>query len=956
MIQRKFVVDIHAAYQLNTSRERIGHYDILPCGSCLVAVLCSDRVGEGIAYIGSSDACRLLYDGSSVALVNLYAAVRHGRFLAVIIEDSGIDNELALRTIIYGYIEAKNGLCACCDSTRRESDRLSVCVVGVVYRCRTVLLHIARKGNTIGDSVGYGHVLPISGSCCAVFQADRIGNRITNCCGGLVCGLAARMTICRTIFNIHTVICTTLVRRIAAADEGGIFNVHTVGIAVDSHIKTDCLGLVRRDLTERYGQGLAGIVVLIFCGVAVYGYIAAESQSVRNGIGHNRVTDIHIRTGRIRCVYGVGDRIANLGNGFVCGLGNGQQRVTVCDCYTIVLVLHRVCIIRGQRCKVLDDGVVRGFVYRCGKADDLLCVRLNRADIDGQQAGIFIVGVIVGVLAVQRDRTVFKGQPSRKNIGDNAVLNRNSCGIVVLYGQRVRDLIAYAGRGLVRRLVDLRLCLAVTNGYAVVLAAGVRRIVGLHHSGVVNGLAISGGVDYCDESYRCTFFHAEITNLDGQHAGRFVIAVIVGQLAVQRNRAVLHIQSVGNGIGQHSVLDCHACELAVCQLDGISHLIANIGSGLVRSLGNFRLGLAVTDLNALVLALGVLDVIAGEDSDVVYGLAVSRFIDGHGESYGAGSVRLQIADHNRQLATGVVIAVRIGLAIHLNAAVYEVKFSRNGICHFSVFDLVNSTVTVADLDGVGDLVTDIRGFLIRSLGHIRRGIAFLDIYAIVLVLVNVGFLAVRSGHITVRTLGNSGVVNRLIVHIAIDFRLESDSYRLTGGNITEVYGQRTVLDGMGSSYIVHIDTALNKGHAGRNFIGQHDTFPCGTCFLIVRQLDRVGDFLAYLCVLDACRLFDGRERITGAVPVSDRADIAAILIRRNGLRRGFCLARCSDGLSDLLAVRIHEFFNDDVVLAIVVLRVMPFLSDMGYRCFHKVSIAPERFCKIVVRISHMQCL
>ena len=764
------------------------------------------------------------------------------------------------------------------------------------------------------------------------------------------------MTVCHTILNIHTVIRTSLVRRIAAADEGGIFNVHTVSIAVHSYIKADSLGLIRRDLTERYDQGLAGIVVLIFCGVAVYGYIAAEGQSVRNGIGHYRVTDIHISAGRIGSVYGVGDRITNLGGGFICGLGNGQQSVTVRDCYAIILVLHRVCIVRGQRCKVLDGGVVSGFVHRCGEADALLCVRLNRADIDGQQAGILIVGIIVGVLAIQRDRTVFKGQSSRKNIGDNAVLTRNSCGIVVLYGQRVHDLIAHAGRGLVCSLVDLRLCLTVTNGYAVVLAAGVRRVVGLHNGGVVDSLAVSGGIHYRNESYRRAFLNAEITDLDGQHAGRFIITVIVGQLAVQRNRAVLHIQSVRNGISQHSILDRYACELAICQLDGVSHFIANIGSGLVRSLSNFRLGLAVTDLNALVLTLGVLDVITGEDSSVVYSLAVSRLVDGHSESYGAGSVRLQIADLHRQLAAGVVVAVRIGLAIDLHAAVYEVKFSRNGICHFSVFDLVNSTVTVTDLDRVGDLVTDIRGFLIRSLGHIRRGIAFLDIHAIVLVLVNVGFLAVRSGHITVRTLGNSGVVDRLIVHIAVDFCLESGNHGLASGNITEVYGQRTVLDGMGSSYIVHIDAALNKGHAGRNFIGQHDTFPCGTCFLIVRQLDRVGDFLAYLCVLDACRLFDGRERITGAVPVSDRADIAAILIRRNGLRRGFCLACCSDGLSDFLAVRIHEFFNDDVVLAIVVLRVMPFFGGMGYRCFHEVCIAPERFCKIVVRISHIQCL
>ena len=624
MIQRKFVVDIHAAYQLHAGRERIGHYDILPCGSCLVAVLCSDRVGEGIAYIGSGDACRLLYDGSSVSLVNLNAAVRHGRFLAVIIEDSGIDNELALRTIINSYIEAKNGLCACCDSIRREGDRLSVGVVGVVYRCRTILLHVSCKTYAVRQNVNHFHVFPISGSCCTIGKANGVGNRIANCCGGLVCGLIARMTVCLTIFNVHTVICTALVRRIAAADEGGIFNVHTVSVAVDGYIKTNRLGLVRRDLTERYGQGLAGIVVLIFCGVAVYGYIAAEGQSVRNGIGHNRVTDIHIRTGSIRCVYGVGDRIANLGSGFVCGLGNGQQSVTVCDCYTIVLILHRVCIVRGQRCKVLNGGVVRRFVHRCGKADDLLCVRLNRADIDGQQAGILIVGIIVGVLAVQRDRTVFKGQSSRKNIGDNTVLNRNSCGIIILDGQRVCDLIAHAGRGLVCSLVDLWLGLAVTNGYAVVLAAGVRRVVGLHNnSGVVDGLAVCGDVDHCNESYRCAFFHAEITDLNGQNAGRFIIVVIVGQLAVQRNRAILNIQSVRNGIGQHSVLDRYACELAVCQLDGVSYLIANIGSGLVRSLGDFRLGLSVTDLNALVLALGVLDVIAGEDSGVVYGLAVS---------------------------------------------------------------------------------------------------------------------------------------------------------------------------------------------------------------------------------------------------------------------------------------------------------------------------------------------
>ena len=339
----------------------------------------------------------------------------------------------------------------------------------------------------------------------------------------------------------------------------------------------------------------------------------------------------------------------------------------------------------------------------------------------------------------------------------------------------------------------------------------------------------------------------------------------------------------------------------------------------------------------------------------MYGLTVSRLVDGHSESYSAGSVRFQIADYNRQLAAGVVIAVRIGLAIHLHAAVYEVKLSRNGICHFSVFDLVNSTVTVADLDGIGDLVTDICGFFIRSLGHIRRGITLFDIHAIVLVLVNVGFLAVRSGHITVRTLGNSGVVDRLIVHIAVDLCLESDGYGLASSNITEVYGQRTVLDGMGSRYIVHIDAALDKGHAGRDFIGQHNAFPCRTCFLIVRQLDRVSDLVTYLSVLNACRLFDGRKRVTGAVLISDRADIAAILISRNGLGRGFCLACRSDRLCDLHAVGVYEFLDNDVVLAIVVLRVMPFLGGMGYRCFHEVCIAPERFCKIVVRISHIQC-
>ena len=731
---------------------------------------------------------------------------------------------------------------------------------------------------------------------------------------------------------------------------------HTVSVAVDGYIKTNRLGLVRRDLTERYGQGLAGIVVLIFCGVAVYGYIAAESQSSRNGVSHNRIADIHIRTGRIRCVYGVGDRIANLGRRLVCGLGNGQQSVTVRDCYAIVLVLHRGCIIRDQRCKVLDGGVVGEFIDSGREADNLLCVRRNGADIDGQQAGIFIVGVIVRVLAVQRDRTVFKGQSSRKNIGDNAVLNRNSCGIIILDGQRVRDLIANAGRGLVCSLVDLQLCLAVTNGYTVVLAAGVRCIVRLHHSGVVDGLAISSSIDYRNKSYRCTFLNAEITDLDGQNAGRFIIAVIIGQLAVQRNRAVLNIQSVRNGIGQYSVPDRYACELAVCQLDGISYLIANIGSGLVRSLGDFRLGLAVTDLNALVLTLGVLDIIAGEDSGVVYGLAVSRLVDGHSESYGAGSVRLQIADLHRQLAAGVVVAVRIGLAIHLHTAVYEVKFSRNGICHFSVFDLVNSTVTVANLDSVGDLVTDIRRGLVRSLNHIWRGIALFDIHAIVLILVRVGFLVVRGGHITVRALGNSGIVDRLIVHIAVNLCLKSDGYGLASSNITEVYGQRTVLDGMGSRYIVHIDAALDKGHAGRDFIGQHDAFPCGTCFLIVRQLDCVGDLVTYLSVLNACRLFDGRERVTGAVLISDRADIAAILISRNGLERGFCLACRSDRLCDLLAVGVYEFLDNDVVLAIVVLRVMPFFGGMGYRCFHAVCIAPERLCKIVVRISHMQCL
>ena len=159
---------------------------------------------------------------------------------------------------------------------------------------------------------------------------------------------------------------------------------------------------------------------------------------------------------------------------------------------------------------------------------------------------------------------------------------------------------------------------------------------------------------------------------------------------------------------------------------------------------------------------------------------------------------------------------------------------------------------------------------------------------------------------------------------------------------------------MGSRYIVHIHTALNESQTGRNVVSQNNAFPCGTCFLIVRQLDRVGNLVTYLCILDACRLFDRRERVTGAVPVSDRADIAAILIRRNGLGRGFCLARRSDRLCNLLAAHVYEFLNDDIVLAIIVLRVMPFLGGMGYRCFHEVCIAPERFCKIVVRILDIQ--
>ena len=340
----------------------------------------------------------------------------------------------------------------------------------------------------------------------------------------------------------------------------------------------------------------------------------------------------------------------------------------------------------------------------------------------------------------------------------------------------------------------------------------------------------------------------------------------------------------------------------------------------------------------------------------MYNLAVGRLVDGYSESYGACRVRFQIADKHRQLAACVVVAVRIGLAIHLHTAVYEVKFSRNSICHFSVFDFVNSTVTVADLDGVGELVTDICGFFIRSLGHIRRGIALFDIHAIVLILVGIGFLAVRGGHITVRALGNSGVVNRLIVHIAVNLCLESGNHGLASGNITEVYGQRAVLDGVGSRYIVHIHATLNESQTGRNVVSQNNAFPCGTCFLIVRQLDRVGDLVTYLSILDACRLFDVRERITGAVLISDRADIAAILIRRNGLGRGFCLARRSDRLCNLLAAHVYEFLNDDIVLAIIVLRVMPFLGGMGYRSFHEVCIAPERFCKIVVRISHIQCL
>ena len=217
----------------------------------------------------------------------------------------------------------------------------------------------------------------------------------------------------------------------------------------------------------------------------------------------------------------------------------------------------------------------------------------------------------------------------------------------------------------------------------------------------------------------------------------------------------------------------------------------------------------------------------------MYNLAVGRLVDGYSESYGAYRVRFQIADKHSQLAAGVVIAVRIGLAIDLHAAVYEVKFSRNGICHFSVFDFVNSTVTVTDFDGVGDLVIDIRGGLVRGLNHIRRGIAFLDIHAIVLILVRVGFLAVRGGHITVRALGNSGIVNRLIVHITVDFCLESGNHGLASGNITEAHGQSAVLCSVGSRYIVHIHATLNESQTGRNVVSQNNAFPCGTCLFIV---------------------------------------------------------------------------------------------------------------------------
>ena len=122
-MQRHFTVQIHIADQLHASRKHIVCHDIFPRRSGAVAVLDCDLIGECITYIGFGRTYGLGYDWIGFALVDLHACVRQRGLLIAIRQNGGVDNILALHTLVYRHIKGVHHLRIRRDCIRRERQR-----------------------------------------------------------------------------------------------------------------------------------------------------------------------------------------------------------------------------------------------------------------------------------------------------------------------------------------------------------------------------------------------------------------------------------------------------------------------------------------------------------------------------------------------------------------------------------------------------------------------------------------------------------------------------------------------------------------------------------------------------------------------------------------------------------------------------------------------------------------
>ena len=515
------------------------------------------------------------------------------------------------------------------------------------------------------------------------------------------------MTVRFAILNGDTVVCVLRIRCIAAAGNRHVFDRHAVGRRINKHIEANRLGLSRGDCVQRNGQDVASVVILINCRIAVHRDVTVECQTAWDCIGQLYVADVDFCARSVGYLHRVGQHIAYLGAGFVHGFHNRQIGVAVRNDNAVVLILYRFGVVRGQGGKVLNSGIIGIFVDGRHKGSRAAGIRRNDADIYCEQTACFIIGIIRRIHTVQHDRPVLENQASRDDIGNDRIFYGYSCGLAVGERQRIGDLIANLGRGLVRTLFDIRTRLAVTDGNTIVRTLSVRDVVAAHNRCVVNRLTVSGIID-ChrkrDRLFRCW-----------------------------RNAAQRHGQ----------------------------------GAGLI----------------------------------------IERIISRH--------------------------------AIHLYAAVYKVKLNRDSVSHGSVFDLVNGTLCVAERDCVSQLIPDLSSRLVQTFFHIGRGVAFVDINAVIRVLVLASLIAVLVLDDTVCTLGDSGIVNRLVVHIAVHGCLESHCHRLACGNVAQRNSKQTVFKRVLRCFVIDIYAAVHEGQAVRQIIGEYNFLPRGRRCFIIRQLDRV---------------------------------------------------------------------------------------------------------------------